>query len=182
MSSRQLNNVSDLFFAIGDAIHAAGFGVSVSNYDEFGGLVGDAEVLIEIERTGPGVKQNDGRHVHDVSVTLHCVVARWRKHAPLEAMNLATALERLVDSNRWGLPGRQCDLPDRMRCSPSIFQQGKGGYEAWGCSFNQRLAIGADRSPEDPVIGGLPLVAWKVPDEGDQTDLANPDQYRQLEV
>ncbi|RON16045.1 hypothetical protein [Pseudomonas frederiksbergensis] len=182
MSSRQLNNVSDLFFAIGDAIHGAGLGVSVSNYDEFGGEVGDAEVLIEIERTGPGVKLADGRHVHNVSVTLHAVVARWRKFAPLEAMNLATALERLVDSNRWGLPGRQCDLPENMHCSPSIFQQGKGGYEAWGCSFTQRLGIGRVRTPEDPVIGGMPLIAWRMPDDDNPPDLSDPDQYKPLEV
>lgn len=182
MSSRVLNNVSDLFFAIGDAIHSAGFGVSVSNYDEFGGEIGDAEVLIELERTGPAVKLADGRYVHTVSVTLHGVVARWRKYASLEAMNLATALERLVDLNRWGLPGRQCDLPEGMHCGPSIFQQGKGGYEAWGCSFTQRLAIGPDLTPEDPVIGGLPSVAWKVRDEGDQTDLDDPDQFKKLEV
>lgn len=180
MSSRQLNSVSDLFFAIGDAIHAAGLGVAVSNYDDFSGEVGDAEVLIEIERTAPGIKQNDGRHVHQVSVTLHAVVARWRKFPALEAMNLATVLARLADSNRWKLPGRQCDLPDRIHCGPSIFQKGRDGYEAWGCSFTQGLAIGPDLTPEDPVIGGFPLVAWRVDPVG--TDAPGESEHKPLEV
>ncbi|MFG9976344.1 hypothetical protein ACG3QR_31800, partial [Pseudomonas aeruginosa] len=68
MPYRPLNQVSDLFFAIGDAIHAAGLGVDVANYDDFDGSVGHAKVLIELERTTPGVKQNDGRSTHTVTV------------------------------------------------------------------------------------------------------------------
>ena len=182
MSSLQLNNVSDLFFAIGDAIHAAGLGVVVSNYDDFSGEVGDAEVLIEIERTSPGIKQNDGRHVHNVSVTLQAVVARWRKFPSLEAMNLATVLARLADSNRWKLPGRQCNLPDSIRCCPSIFQKGRDGYEAWCCSFTQGLAIGPDRTPEDPVIGSLPSVAWRVADDPADLGVSDVSEHKTLEV
>jgi hypothetical protein len=66
MPFKPLNQVSDLFFAIGDAIHAAGLGVDVANYDEFDGTVRHATVLIELERTAPGVRQNDGRYVNIV--------------------------------------------------------------------------------------------------------------------
>lgn len=177
MSFRPLNKVSDLFFAIGDAIHAAGFGVDVANYDDFDGKVGDAMVLIEIERTSPATKSNDGRHVHDVTVTLHAVVARWRKFSALEAANLATLLERLADTNRWGFHGRQCQYPSDLHSGPSIFQKGRDGYDAWGCTFRQALAPGPDKLPEDPVMTGMPLVAesWRV------TDMDDPAQYRPLE-
>lgn len=173
---RPFNVTSDLFFAIGDAIHAAGLGVDVSNYDEFDGHVGDACVLIELERTAPGTRQPDGRYVHVVTVTLHAVVGRYRKFPALEAVNLATLLERLADCNRWGFSGRQCDIPDGLHSGPSIFQKGSGGYEAWCVTFQQGIAPGPDRVPEDPVISGLPLVSWKVEDFDDA------DKYQQLEA
>jgi hypothetical protein len=179
MSSRPLNQLSDLFFAIGDAIHAAGLGVNVANYDEFDHTVGHATVLIELERTAPGVRQNDGRYVHNVTVTLHAVVSRFRKHSALEAANLATALERLADCNRWGLPGRQCDLPCELHSGPSMFQRGTDGYDAWAATFRQALAIG-DVEPE-VVLNTAPQVAysWQVASDGGLDDPAN---YHPLEV
>lgn len=179
MSSRPLNQLSDLFFAIGDAIHAAGLGVDVANYDDFAGLTGDAQVLIELERTAPGIKQNDGRYVHNVTVTLHAVVARWRKFSALEATNLATALERLADCNRWGFSGRQCNLPEGLHSGPSMFQRGADGYDAWSATWQQGLAIG-DVEPEI-TLNTAPQVAysWQVASIGDLDDPAN---YQTLEV
>lgn len=167
MSSRPLNKPSDLFFAIGDAIHAAGLGVSVSNYDDFEGMVSDAQVLIELERTAPGEMNNDGRPVHRVTVTLHAVVSKARPFSSLEAANLATALERLATHNRWGFSGRQCDLPENLRSGPSIFQRGATGYDAWGCTFIQGLAIGPERQAPDPYTGRrgdstTEPVVWKI--------------------
>jgi len=178
MPSRPLNQLSDLFFAIGDAIHAAGLGVSVDNYDDFDGRVGHATVLIEIERTTPGERQNDGRYVHVVTVTLHAVVSRFRKHANLEAINLATALERLADCNRWGLPGRQCDLPADLHCGPSMFQRGADGYEAWSATFRQGLAIGYVE-PEI-LLNTAPQVVWQIADN--DVDTSDPANYQTLEV
>jgi hypothetical protein len=175
MPSRPLNQLSDLFFAIGDAVHGAGLGVSVANYEEFNGKVGDATVLIELERTSPATRQNDGRYAHDVTVTLHAVVARGRKHANLEAINLATALERLADCNRWGFHGRQCNYPEELHSGPSIFQRGADGYDAWGVTFRQRLAIG-EVTPE-PILNTAPLVAF-----GWQVNPDDPASYQQLEV
>lgn len=179
---RPMNVVSDLFFAIGDAIDAAGLGVDVANYDEFDGTVGDACVLIEFERTSPGERQNDGRYVHVMNITLHAVVGRFRKYHALEAVNLATALERLADLNRWGFSGRQCDLPEDMHSGPSIFQKGSDGYDSWCVSFRQGIAPGPAKTPEDPVINGAPLVAWRVTDEGLPVDFSDLASYAPLEV
>ncbi|WP_122761128.1 hypothetical protein, partial [Pseudomonas viridiflava] len=136
MSLRPLDKVSDLFFAIGDAIQAARLGVSVGNYDDFEGLIGDAQVLIEFERTSPGSRNNDGKLVQTVTVTLHAVVSRARKFSSIEAANLTTVLERLATDNRWGF-GRHADIPQNMRSGPPIFQRGAKGYDAWGCTFVQ---------------------------------------------
>lgn len=177
MSSRELVNLSDLFFAIGDTIIAAGLGVQVGNYNDFSGKVSDATVLIEIERTTPARRGTDGRKGHRVTVTLHAVVARWRQHCELEATNLATCLERLATDNRWGLPGRQCGLPEDQGSGPSFFEKGANGYSAWATSFVQWISIGPELL-EDPTVSGAPLVAysWQV------TDFSDAAQYEQLEV
>jgi hypothetical protein len=176
MPLNRLDRVSDLFFAIGDAILQADIGVSVGNYDAFDGVVRDATVLIELEGTAPADRSNDGRIGHQVNVTLHGVVARWREHAALEAANLATLLERLAKDNRWGLPGRQCGFPQNLRSGPSMFQNGAEGYDAWAASFTQTVYIG-DVLEVDPVITAMPLAAcsWQVP------SLDDPAQYRPIE-
>ena len=128
---RPLDKLSDLFFAIGDAIHAAGLGVNVANYEEWDGYVGDATVLIELERTSTSERQNDGRYAHNVSVTLHAVVARSRKFAALEAANLATCLERLTDLTLLDrtVHGRNPENGNagRARRGPRLSQGGRRG-------------------------------------------------------
>lgn len=167
MSFRPLKKTSDLYFAIADAIHAAGLGVEVANYHEFDfeGSIGDATILIELESTAPRERNNDGRRAREVLVTLHAVVARCRGNAPLEAANLAGLLEDLADLNRWGFHGSQCEYPSGIHSGPSIFQRGEQGYEAWGCTFRQAIATGASKVPEDPAIASVPqvLAAWEVP-------------------
>lgn len=177
MSSRALDKISDLFFAIGDAIIAADIGVQVGNYDDFNGKVSDATVLIEIERTTPALRGNDGRKGHRVTVTLHAVVARWRRFSSLEAANLATVLERLATDNRWGLPGRQCGVPEDQNSGPSMFQTGAEGYDAWSTSWMQWISVGPELL-EDPIVSGVPKVAysWEVEDFDDAS------QYQPLEV
>lgn len=174
MSSKVLDKPSDLFFAIGDAILAAGLGVDVGNYDDFSGVVGDATVLIEIERDGPGPRASDGRTAHDLTISLHGVVARWRKHSTLEATNLASLLKDLATDNRWGLPGVQCDIPRNVEAVPSMFATGESGYNAWAATFVQTVYIGQPLL-DDPV--GRPKVvrAWEV------ATVDDPEQYRDLE-
>lgn len=179
MSFRPLDKTSDLYFAIADAIRAEELGVEVANYDDFDfeGTVGDATVLIEIEGTGPRCRSNDGRYVRVATVTLHAVVARTRGHSALEATNLAGLLEQMVDMNRWGFHGRQCEYPEDIHCGPSIYQKGRDGYDAWGCTFRQAIAPGSSKVADDPVLG-MPLVAfkWEVPSVDD------PEAYKPLEA
>lgn len=176
-SPRPLANPADLFFAIGDTLLELIPEITVGNYDEFDKPVGDATVLIEFERTMPATRGHDGRYAHDLAITLHAVVARWRRWAPLEAVNLATVIERIVDDNRWSLPPGQCEPPDpeTLHSAPSIFQTGERGYEAWGVHFRQTIYLGESWAEEDPVTtapGGL-AYAWQV-------DIDDPDNYHPL--
>lgn len=175
MPLKAIANPSELFFAIGDSIIAAGFGVDVGNYDDFDGTVRDATVLIEFEASAPATRRNDGRFAHDYRITLHGVVAKWRKHAVLEAMNLSALLERLVDVNNWGISGQQCDPPRDVRSAPSMFQKGAEGYEAWGVTFSQCIYLGESLLEEDPVTVAGPFVAraWEV-------DINDASQYQPL--
>lgn len=180
MSSRPLDKVSDLFFAIGDAVVAADLGVQVGNYDDFSGQVTDATVLIEIERTTPAQRGKDGRHGHRLTITLHAVVARLRQYHSLEAANLATCLERLATDNRWGLPGRQVGLPEDQNSGPSMFQTGADGYSAWATSWTQWISIGPELL-EDPTLSAGALAEPRVAYAWEVTDLHDPAQYRPLE-
>lgn len=175
--SRPLNNPSDLFFAIGDALLAQIPEIRVGNYDEFDEPVGDAMVLIEFERTQPAVRGRDGRYAYNFTVTLHAVVGRWRRWAPLEATNLAAIIERLTADNRWSLPSNQVDPPepDSLHSGPSIFKAGERGYEAWGVNFRQTIYLGESWASEDPVTTAPPGVAYAW-----QVDIDDPANYQPL--
>jgi len=179
MSSRRLDRLSDLFFAVGDAILAQGWGLKVGNYNDFNfeQEVGDGTILIELEGSRQVVRSAEGRKGHRVRVTLHAVVGRWRENANLEAGNLAAELQNLADDNRWGLPGRQCLPPEEITTGPSMYSEGKGGYEAWAASFWQTIYLGPSLLEEDPVITGMPLFArtWEV------SNIDDPTQYTPLE-
>lgn len=169
-----LDNPSDLFFAIGEAIMASVPAVDVGNYDEFDDSLKDASVLIEFERAMPAIRDNSGRYAHRYAITLHCVVGRWRRWAPLEAINLASVVERIADANGWGLPGHQIDMPEDLHTSPSIFKNGAQGYEAWGVSFNQTIYLGESLLPDDPIVSGVMIAnQWQV-------DIDDPGQYTPL--
>lgn len=177
MSSRRLDRLSDLYFAIGDAIIALDLGVKVGNYNEFAGeVVGDGTILIELEGTRRTARSTEGRMGHRVRVTLHAVVGGWRDNANLEAANLAAVLQDLVDDSRWGLPGRQCGIPEEMTTGPSMYSEGRAGYEAWCVSFWQTIYLGPSLIEEDPVVSGMPLVvhSWQVP------SINEPGNYQSL--
>lgn len=173
--SRLLNNPSDLFFAIGDDLIEKIPEISVGNYDEFDEPIGDAMVLIEFERTMPAIRGRDGRYAHSFAVTLHAVVGRWRRWAPLEATNLAAIIERIADNNRWALPPDQVDPPEDMHSSPSIFKSGERGYEAWGVNFRQTIYLGESWAIEDPITTAPAGIAYAW-----QVDIDDPANYQTL--
>ncbi|MCK2185685.1 hypothetical protein [Halomonas getboli] len=169
MSSRTLNQPSDLFDAIRDRLLEEILNIDVDDYNEFGsrevGAAGQAgEILIEFERV-PGLPRNHaGQFGFEAAITLHCVVGRQRHRAPLEAINLAAAVQRVATDCVWGLPPTQIEAPEGLRSEPSFFKDGAGGYEAWGVSFTQCFWIGPELVEEDPVTTALPQIAWNIDD------------------
>lgn len=173
--SLPLEKPSDLFDAIAARLREAILDIAVGDYADFGARqIGKArtagEILIEFERMPAIARGADGRYGHEFAVTLHCVVGRQRHRAPLEAVNLAAAVQRIVTDNRWGLPPTQLEEPEALRAEPSFFQEGANGYEAWGVSFNQKLWLGPSLAEEDPVTVALPQIAWNAEDSLDASD------------
>lgn len=165
MSYRPLEQPSDLFDAIRAVLLDRLRGVRVDNYDEFGSAETglheiDGEILIEFERVTPTERWPDGRFGYDYSITLHSVVGRHRHRAAIEAVNLAAAVQRVATDTIWGLPPDQIKRPEQMRAEPSLFKEGSDGYDAWGVSFSQRIALGPVLAEEDPKVVGHAGIAW----------------------
>lgn len=182
MSYRQLSQPSDLFDAIAAVLLERINDISVDNYDDFGsaepGRAGTgAEILIEFERTTPADRAPDGRYGYEYAITLHCVVGRHRHRAALEAVNLAAVVQRVATDALWGLPVDQAKRPEQLRAEPSFFKEGAHGYDAWGVSFTQCVALGPSLAPEDPVTTSMPKAVWSVDGVPDVDDAAN---YRPL--
>lgn len=156
---KTLAEPSDLFDAIRETLLERLRGVQVDDYAGFEhDTVVDALVLIEFEQSAPATRGNDGRYCHEFTLMVHGVVGRQRKRAGLAAINLASAIERIVDLNCWGIDPDQIDVPEAIHSEPSLFKSGAHGFEAWGCNFRQRVYLGDSGYPEDPVLGGMPFV------------------------
>lgn len=178
MSFRPLSQPSDLFDAIAEVLLERINDITVDNYDDFGSAEPvragtGAEILVEFERTTPADRSPDGRYGYEYAITLHCVVGRHRHRAALEAVNLAAVVQRVATDALWGLPVDQVKRPEQLRAEPSFFKEGAHGYDAWGVSFIQYVALGPSLAPEDPVTVGMPQAAWKVDNDIDVDDEAN---------
>jgi hypothetical protein len=80
------------------------------------------------------------------------------------------------------LPGLQCGVPKDIYTSPSMFQGGESGYDAWGATFTQVIGVGPSLL-DDPELGtgpggNAPFVAyaWEI------SNVDDPAQYNRLEV
>jgi len=177
---------SEVFDRIADALVARINGITVGNYDEFNGVTGDAEVLIEFERSAPANHSNDGRPGSRYRITLHGVVAKRRRRAPLEAVNLTSALQRVVVSkadHRWGISHRAISAPEDVSSAPSMFSGGEHGYEAWAVSFEQVIYLGPPfPDPEATKLGDNPtgMISWNA--SGDDGASNDPNDYEPLDA
>lgn len=184
MSSAVIEQPSDVFDAIAATLQERIAGITIGNYDEFGGIVGDAMVLIEFEQASPVPGSNDGRPGDRHRITLHGLVARHRRRAPVEALNLASAISRVARDARycrWGFSSKAIRAPENVASSPSVFMEGERGYDGWGVSFEQIVYLGDPApDPEATPLGdpGMPMIVWNANDPDDPRDIDNPDDYR----
>jgi hypothetical protein len=184
MSLAVIEQPSEVFDGITETLLARIAGITVGNYDEFNGVTGDAMVLIEFEQSSPAKHSNDGRPGSRYRITLHGVVAKHRRRAPLEAVNLTSALQRVVAAkaaHRWGFNHRAIGVPENVSSAPSMFAGGEHGYEAWGVSFEQVIYVGEPLAdPEATPLGvpGMPMIVWNANDPDDPRNIDSTDDYR----
>lgn len=171
-----LNQPSDFYDAIADELaRRLAAGVAVKSYGDFSPAEAiDATVLIEFGEIAPAPRSHDGRTGHQCEITLHAVMGRQRQRAELDAINLAAALQQVVNENLWQLPYRQVDTPRDIQADPSLFKAGAEGYEAWGVRFRQCIYLGPSLLEDDPVVRDVWLAVTP------PADVDDPDQYDEI--
>lgn len=70
-----IDKPSQLFFAIAETLRGAGLGLKVGSHQDFDGLLDQAWVLMAIERDAPGMRSQEGRIAHVLTVSLQAVAA-----------------------------------------------------------------------------------------------------------
>ncbi|MFJ7798446.1 hypothetical protein [Pseudomonas sp. NPDC096950] len=165
-----IENPSQLVTAIADALHIAMPGVKVGSPQDFDSTSHSTWVLIAIDHDAPGLRANNGRIAHVLTISLQIILPT---PGP-EVCDLVSELKNLVTDNRWKLPADQCDLPQDIDGLPAISVSGTRDYKAWTVSFTQTLYLGP-LLLEDPT--GIPKFArtWEV------SNIDDPDQYTALE-
>ena len=156
---KEINNPSELYDAIQSAIEKnltdAGTDISVGGYSDWGPeSEKPREILIELGMMTPGKLSNDGRKSQTFEVILYACFSRGEKKAALLAMNLASALARLADRNRWGFHHTACSRPENIQAEPSFMTQATDttkGFEAWECRFDQTVYLGSDPWADEEV-------------------------------
>ncbi|SFP56979.1 hypothetical protein SAMN03159489_01281 [Pseudomonas sp. NFPP07] len=169
-----IDKPSQLFFAIAETLRGAGLGLKVGSHQDFDGLLDQAWVLMAIERDAPGMRSQEGRIAHVLTISLQAVAAVGVERSGFEACDLASVLKDLATDNRWGLPAAQCDLPMNLEGLTSTLIRGEQQHAAWTLSFTQTLYLGQPLL-DDPT--GIPKFArtWEV------SNIDDPDQYQALE-
>ena len=156
---KEVSNPSELYEAIKTAVETsldeAGSTLPVGGYSDWGPeRCAPIQVLIELASMNPGTLRNDGRKAQQFEVVLYAVFSRGEKQAALQAMNLASALARLVDRNRWGFHHTACSQPENIQAEPSFLIESSNkhkGFEAWECRFQQTLYLGANPWADEQV-------------------------------
>jgi len=137
-------------------------GLAIESYDEFGKVdITEPSVLIQWEDAHPGQRQNDGRYNHQFMLTAHCIIPKGLPNALLQALDLATEVERLLERRALfrepdGNGGQvllvssdQVGMPQIQVNGDTSFLLGIDGVESRGVQWLQPLYLG--RSLNDPV-------------------------------
>ncbi|WP_460140126.1 hypothetical protein [Pseudomonas sp. S2_E01] len=172
--SIDIDKPSQLLLAIAQTLGAAASGLKVASRHDFDATFDQAWALIACERNASASRAPDGRIAHVLTISLQIITSPTLDDPGLAACDVASVLKGLITDNRWGLARSQCDLPENINASPSIFLNDALEYSAWTLSFNQTLYLGA-LLLDDPL--GIPKFArtWEV------SNIDDPDQYTELE-
>lgn len=126
--------------------------IKICDYEEWGPAQhADRQILIEFGDLESDVGQNDGRHGQWQEIIIYPVISVAVPRAAREANNLASAIARKILGQRWGLPSRLIEAPERITARSAFFVKQKDvfSYEAWEVRFWQLIKYGDDQWPGD---------------------------------
>ncbi|WP_163836969.1 hypothetical protein [Spartinivicinus ruber] len=149
---KTINQISDFYYAVVEGLkphlHEA---IKIENFFEFGEAAIHTHqlmVFVELAEINPAPPSPDGRHGQQVGVILHCFASQALPHANVKAMDLASAIERVLSNpNPWHLTPVVLP-PEQVVCEPGFFKPGSQGFESWQIAFTQTVYLGEP----DPVF------------------------------
>lgn len=168
-----LNKPSEFYDAVVNGLKdRIGGGVEVLNYADFNyQAVKGIQVYVEVDGFDPADTHNDGRHAQQLEIVVHCVVSRSIEKADLQALDLASAVSRVIKNNCWEL-GDKVEFPERIGAAPSVLSTGENAYEGWGVSFYQTVFLG-DSLIFDPAVTNVNMAV-------NPADESNADEYERV--
>lgn len=164
-------------------------GLAIESYDEWGKIeIKCPTILIQWEDGHPGQRQKDGRYNHQFMLTAHCIIPKGQPNALLQALDLATEVERLLERRALfkepaAEPGQpdvllvksdQVGMPEIQVNGDTSWLLGIDGVESRGVQWLQPLFLGRSAFSGSEVRGGIAFAMN--PDDPD-----NPNSYRPLE-
>jgi len=143
-------------------------GLAIESYDEYGKVdLKEPTILIQWEDGHPGQRQNDGRYNHQFMITAHCVIPKGLPNAVLQALDLATEVERLLerrvlfkvaDGNGGEtllVSSDQVGMPQIQVNGDTSFLLGIDGVEARGVQWLQPLYLGRSLNGDVEIREGF---------------------------
>ncbi|MGI2002040.1 hypothetical protein ACRN9E_20060 [Shewanella frigidimarina] len=160
-----LSKPSEFYDAVISGLRTSiGGGVEILPYASFNSqTVSGLEIYVEVDGFNPVSLFSDGRHSQLLEVTIHCIVSRAIENADLQALDLASAVSRVVQTNCWGL-GETVDFPEHISGSAGMLATGENAFEGWAVSFHQTVYLGD--VPFEPTVINVNL-AVNPDDESD---------------
>lgn len=164
-------------------------GLAIESYEEWGKVeIKCPTILIQWEDGHPGQRQKDGRYAHQFMLTAHCIIPKGVPRALLQALDLATEVERLLERRALfkepaAEPGQpdvllvksdQVGMPEIQVNGDTSWLLGIDGVESRGVQWLQPLFLGRSAFSGSEVRGGIAFAMN--PDDPD-----NPNYYRPLE-
>lgn len=138
-----LNRPSEFYDAVVNGLKAKiSDDVDVLRYANFNHQeVRGIQLYVEIGDFGHAIRHSDGRRAQKMRINVHCIVSRGIEDADLKALDLASAVDRIVDTNCWDL-GVAVEVPENVSGNEGMMSTGKNAFEGWEVSWYQTIYLG----------------------------------------
>lgn len=147
-----LNKPSEFYTAVVDGLKTKlSADVDVLRYANFNTQeVQGIQLYVEIGDFGHAIRHPDGRRAQKMRINVHCIVSRGIEEADLKALDLASAVDRIVDVNCWEL-GEAVEVPENVSGNEGMMSTGENAFEGWEVSWYQTIYLG-EVSIFDPAV------------------------------